>query len=98
MVNWSNYKFGEDIKITILDENTEYSLTVEVVEYEYNLHRHPHLVDLKVVRTNNDEVYPIGSILRLPVDTKDTVNFLLFAPNQQFPNRELKRSGILFLK
>ena len=98
MVNWLNYKFGEDIKITILDENTEYSLIVEIIEYEYSLHRHPHLVDLKVVKTNNDEVYPIGSILRLPVETKDTVNFLLFAQNQQFPNRELKRSGILFLK
>lgn len=98
MVDWLNYKFGDKVEITILDDNLEYSLTIEVVEFEYNLHRHPHLVHLKVVKTNDEEVYPIGSILRLPVDTKDNVNFLLFAPIQQFPNRELKRTGVLFLK
>jgi hypothetical protein len=98
MVDWLNYKFGDVVEIFILDNKIEYSLTVKVDDFEYNLHRHPHLVDLKVIKTNNDEVYPIGSVLRLPVDTKDDVNFLLFAPNQQFPNRELKRTGVLFLK
>ena len=91
MVNWNDYKYNQEISITIIDGGLKYCLRVMIMDYEYNLHRHPHLVDLKVVETNNDEVYPIGSVLRLPVETKDTVNFLLFAPCEKYPNREFNR-------
>lgn len=97
MVNWNDYKYNEEISVTIIDGSIKYCLRVKIVDYEYNLHRHPHLVDLMVMETNNDEVYPIASILRLPIETKDTVNFLLFAPCDKNPNRELKRKGELFL-
>ena len=97
MVNWNDYKYNQEISITIMDGGLKYCLRVMIMDYEYNLHRHPHLVDLKVVGTNNDEVYPIGSVLRLPVETKDTVNFLLFAPCDKYPNREFNRKGNLFL-
>lgn len=97
MINWNNYNYNQEITITIKDIDFVYCLSVMIVDYEYNLHRHPHLVDLKVIRTNNDEGYPIGSVLRLPVETKDNVNFLLFAPCEKHPNREFNRKGELFL-
>ena len=97
MVKWNDYKYNQEVSITIIDCDTTYCLRVKIVDYEYNLHRHPHLVDLRVVETNNDEVYPVSSVLRLPIETKDSVNFLLFAPCDKNPNRELKRKGDLFL-
>ena len=97
MVNWGQYKYNDELLITIVDDEVSYNLKVKIVEFEYNLHRQPFLADLKVLESTETIVYPIGSILRLPMETSDYINFLLFAPCDKAPNRELKRKGKLFL-
>ena len=97
MINWEDYKFNDEHKVQITDEEQIFTLKVKLVEYEWSLHREPYIADLKIIETNNEEVYPVDSIMRLPIETKETVNFLLFAPCSMSPNRELKRKGNITL-
>lgn len=97
MVNWGQYKYNDVLLITIVDDEVTYNLKVKIVEFEYNLHRQPFLADLKVLESTETITYPIDSVLRLPMETSDYINFLLFAPCDKAPNRELKRKGKLFL-
>lgn len=98
MIDWNQFEFNKELDIFIIDEdNVRYDLIVEIVEYEYNLHRHPQLVNLKINKTSNEEIYPINSIMRLPIQSEVKVNFLLFAPCDKNPNRELTRKGKLYL-
>jgi hypothetical protein len=49
MVNWGQYKYNDELTITIVDDEVSYNLKVKIVEFEYNLHRQPFLADLKVL-------------------------------------------------
>ena len=93
MINWEDYKFNEEHLIQIIDDDKIFNLKVKMVEYEWSLHRHPLLADVKIINSNDIEEYPLDSIMRLPIETKDYVNFLLFAPCDKSPGRELKRKG-----
>ena len=93
MIDWSNFKFNQELSMTIVDDNIKYDLTVKLVEYEYSLHRHPMIADVKIVESTNDEMFPVDGIMRLPIETSDFINFLLFAPIAMAPARELKRKG-----
>jgi len=97
MINWNDIEFNKQLSVTILDNNIKYYLKIVLVEYEYSLHRHPMIAHLNVIESNNIEEYPINSIMRLPIETKDEINFLLFTPTDKLPNRELNRKGILIL-
>lgn len=97
MINWEEYKFNEEHCVQIVDGDKTFILKVKIVEYEWSLHRHPLLADVKVIESNDIETYPIDSIMRLPIETKDFVNFLLFAPCDMSPNREFKRKGTITL-
>jgi len=90
MVNWGQYKYNDELLVTIVDDEVSYNLKVKIVEFEYNLHRQPFLADLKVLESTETIAYPIDSVLRLPMETSDYINFLLFAPCDKAPNRELK--------
>ena len=99
MVDWDDYQFNKELDIFIIDkDNVKYDLIVEIVEYEYNLHRHKQLVDLKIISSSDYKIYPINSIMRLPIKSETDVNFLLFAPCDKNPNRELTRKGKLYIK
>jgi hypothetical protein len=97
MINWEEYNFNEEHNLQIVDDNETFTLKVKMIEYEWSLHREPYLADLKVIETNNEEIYPLDSIMRLPIKTKDNVNFLLFAPCDMAPAREFKRKGNITL-
>lgn len=97
MINWVNYKFNEEHNLQIIDENETFNLKVKLVEYEWSLHRKPYIADLKVIETSDEETYPLDSIMRLPIETEDSVNFLLFAPIDMAPAREFKRKGNITL-
>lgn len=97
MINWENYKFNEHHSVQIIDENKIFNLKVKMVEYEWSLHRKPYLADVQILESNDIEEYPLESIMRLPIETKDFVNFLLFAPCDMAPAREFKRKGIIKL-
>jgi len=93
MIDWSTYKFNQELSMTIVDENIKYDLTVKLVEYEYSLHRHPVIADVKIIKSTDDEMFPTNGIMRLPMETSDFINFLLYAPIAMAPARELKRKG-----
>ncbi len=93
MIDWSTYKFNQELSMTIVDENIKYDLTVKLVEYEYSLHRHPVIADVKIIESTDDEMFPTNGIMRLPMETSDFINFLLYAPIAMAPARELKRKG-----
>lgn len=97
MINWEEHKFNEEHNVQIVDENETFTLKVKLIEYEWSLHREPHIADLKVIETSDEEIYPLESVMRLPIETKDTVNFLLFAPIPMAPAREFKRKGNITL-
>ena len=97
MVNWNDYKFNEELSITITDEDNDYNLKVKLVEYEYNLHRLPYIADVKILESTDILMYPLDSIMRLPIETTDYINFLLFSPIDKAPAREFKRKGVLKL-
>lgn len=97
MIDWSNFNFNQVLSMTILDENIKYDLKVKLVEYEYSLHRHPLIADVQILESTNVEIYPLESVMRLPIETKDSVNFLLYAPTDKAPARELQRKGLITL-
>lgn len=97
MINWLDLKFNQTLSMTIVNDNTIYDLKVKLVEYEYSVHRHPLIADVKIIESTDIETYPIDSIMRLPIETKDFVNFLLFAPIDMAPAREFKREGFITL-
>jgi hypothetical protein len=55
------------------------------------------IADVKIVESTNDEMFPVDGIMRLPIETSDFINFLLFAPLVMAPARELKRKGLITL-
>ena len=97
MINWEEYDFNDEQEVQIVDGDKTFTLKVKLIEYEWSLHREPYLADLKVIETNNEKIYPLESIMRLPIKTKDNVNFLLFAPIDMAPTREFKRKGLISL-
>jgi hypothetical protein len=97
MINWEEYKFNEEHNVQIVDGENTFTLKVKMIEYEWSLHREPYIADLKVIETNDETMYPLDSIMRLPIKTQDNVNFLLFAPIDMAPAREFKRKGNITL-
>lgn len=97
MINWQDYKFNQEHDVQIIDEEEIFTLRVKMIEYEWSIHREPYLADLQVIETNNELIYPLESIMRLPIRTQDNVNFLLFAPIDKAPAREFKRKGLISL-
>jgi len=97
MINWEEYNLNEEHNVQIIDEEQTFTLKVKLIEYEWSLHREPYLADLKVLETNDETMYPLDSIMRLPIKTKDNVNFLLFSPIDMAPAREFKRKGNITL-
>ena len=71
MINWEKYDFNDEQEVQIVDGDKTFTLKVKLIEYEWSLHREPYLADLKVIETTNNEEYPLESILRLPIETKD---------------------------
>jgi hypothetical protein len=97
MIDWSIYKFNQELSMTIVDDNIKYDLTVKLIEYEYSLHRHPVIADVKIIESTDVDMFPIQGVMRLPMVTKDSINFLLYAPTDMAPARELQRKGSIKL-
>lgn len=97
MIDWSIYKFNQELSMTIVDDNIKYDLTVKLIEYEYSLHRHPMIADVKIIESTDVDMFPIQGVMRLPMETKDSINFLLYAPTDMAPARELQRKGSIKL-
>ena len=97
MINWEEYKFNEEHNVQIVDGEETFTLKVKMIEYEWSLHRKPYLADVQIIESNNETIYPLESIMRLPIKTEENINFLLFAPIDKAPAREFKRKGLITL-
>lgn len=97
MINWEDYKFNEEHNVQIIDGEETFTLKVKMIEFEWSLHRKPYLADVQIIESNNEVVYPLESIMRLPIKTEEQINFLLFAPIDKAPAREFKRKGLISL-
>ena len=95
MINWNDFKINHTYPLEVICTDLTCRLKVKLVEYEWSLHREPMLADLQVLETCDETVFPLNSILRLPIETTGFVNFLLFAPCHMSPGRELKRGGFI---
>ena len=98
MINWEEYRLNGEHNLEITDGDNTFNLKVKIIEYEWSLHRKPMLTDIQILESSNLEMYPLNSVMRLPMVTEDFVNFLLFAPTHMSPAREFKRKGYILLK
>lgn len=69
MINWDNYKIGQELNLTITATNSVANLKVKVSDFEWAPNRTIHLSDVEVLESNGD--YKAGDVLRLPLVVGD---------------------------
>lgn len=70
MINWDNYKIGDELDLKISGTNSTVKLKVKVSDFEWAPNRTIHLSDVEVLEANNED-YKTGDILRLPLVVGD---------------------------
>jgi hypothetical protein len=91
MVDFTEFKVGSKIKFR-LSENKKHEYVVLVVdEIEWNLHRHPFLVDLKIESSTDEGKWPLNTIILLNIKLEEDkeFEFLLKCPDDKHPNKEI---------
>lgn len=69
MINWDNYKIGQELNLKITATNSVANLKVKISDFEWAPNRTLHLSDVEVLETNGD--YKVGDVLRLPLIVGD---------------------------
>jgi len=69
MINWDNYKIGQELNLKITATNSVANLKVKISDFEWAPNRTLHLSDVEVLETNGD--YKAGDVLRLPLIVGD---------------------------
>lgn len=69
MINWDNYKIGQELNLKITATNSVDNLKVKISDFEWAPNRTLHLSDVEVLETNGD--YNAGDVLRLPLIVGD---------------------------
>jgi hypothetical protein len=69
MINWDNYKIGQELNLKITATNSVANLKVKISDFEWAPNRTLHLSDVEVLETNGD--YKAGDVLRLPLVVGD---------------------------
>ena len=59
MVDFTEFKIGSKVKLKLSDDTTHEYVIVIVDEIEWNMHRHPFLVDLKIESSTDEEKWPV---------------------------------------
>ena len=90
MVDFNEFKIGSKLKLKLSEETTEEYVIAIVDEIEWNLHRHPHLVDLKIESSTDEIKWPPDStiILNVNIEEDKKFKFILKCPSEMHPNRE----------
>jgi len=100
MVDFNEFKIGAKIKLRLSDESAEEYVVATVDEIEWNLHRHPHLVDLKIESSTDESKWPPESkiLLNVILEEEKKFAFILKCPDEKHPNREETRSAAFKLE
>ena len=95
MINWDNYKIGQELNLKISATNSVADLKVKISDFEWAPNRTLHLTDVEVIESNVDD-YNKGDLLRLPLVVKDeTFQFLVVTHNIHY--KEIVKEGQMSL-
>ena len=91
MVDFTEFKVGSKIKFRLSEKKAHEYVVVVVDEIEWNLHRHPYLVDLKIESSTNEEKWPLNTkmLINIKLEENKEFNFLLKCPDAMHPNKEI---------
>ncbi len=100
MVDFTEFKIGSKVKLKLSDDSAQEYVVAVVDEIEWNLHRHPFLVDLKIESSTDEEKWPLNTTMLLSVKLEEDKNFsfILKCPNKTHPNRSITRSAAFRLE
>lgn len=95
MINWNNYKIGQELNLKIAATNSVADLKVKISDFEWAPNRTLHLTDVEVLESNVDD-YSKGDLLRLPLVVKDEAfQFLVVTHNLYY--KEIVKEGQMSL-
>lgn len=89
MINWQTVNMNKEISLCLDDNENTYHIKAVVSEYEWDIHRHPVIADIKITECDNEKFHP-GDIIRFPMITNDDEGFIVFAPRPLLPNNEYR--------
>lgn len=91
MVDFTEFKVGSKMKFRLSENEKHDYVVVMVDEIEWNLHRHPFLVDLKIESSTNEEKWPLNTkiLLNVKLEENREFDFLLKCPDDKNPNKEI---------
>ena len=94
MINWDNYKIGQELNLKITATNSVANLKVKISDFEWAPNRTLHLSDVEVLETNGD--YKVGDVLRLPLIVGDKpFQFLVVKHDRCY--HEVVKEGLISL-
>lgn len=94
MINWDNYKIGQELNLKITATNSVANLKVKIYDFEWAPNRTLHLSDVEVLETNGD--YKAGDVLRLPLIVGDKpFQFLVVKHDKCY--HEVVKEGLISL-
>ena len=67
----TDFKIGSKVKLKLSDETTQEYVVAIVDEIEWNLHRHPFLVDLKIESSTDEKKWPLNTTILLNVKIEE---------------------------
>lgn len=100
MVDFTEFKIGSKVRLRLSDESTQEYVVAIVDEIEWNLHRHPFLVDLKIESSTDEEKWPVDTkmLLNVKLEEDKELKFILKCPIDMQPNREITKSAAFKLE
>jgi hypothetical protein len=100
MVDFAEFRIGSKVKLKLSDESAQEYVVAVVDEIEWDIHRHPFLVDLKIESSTDEEKWPIDSTMLLSVKLEEdkSFSFILKCPIELQPNREATRKAAFKLE
>jgi hypothetical protein len=100
MVDFTEFKIGSKVRLRLSDETTQEYVVAVVDEIEWNLHRHPSLVDLKIESSTDEEKWPPTTkiLLNVKIEENTKFKFILKCPCEMQPNKEETRYAAFCLE
>ena len=88
MIDWNNIKQNTNINIIIIENNIQYNIVAELLDYDWSPHREPLLANI-IIKETNEQFCNVGDILKLPIITKPNIQCILLAPKYMMPNNQI---------
>lgn len=95
MINWDNYKIGQELNLKISSTSSVSNLKVKISDFEWAPNRTIHLSDVEVLETSSTD-YKTGDILRLPLVVGDK-SFQFLVVRHDLCYIELTKEGLISL-